>query len=1134
MQRILPRLILSGLLVIITHSALCQADAPVETVLQKGHSRYVTCLDISPDGRYLVTGSFDNTLILWNEKSGKEIRTFSEHTGLIISVRFSPDGKKILSASADHRALVYDIATGAVLAEIDYGEERLMAACFSPDGSKVLTMNDRTETKVWHASTGKLIRVLKKSFEASVDPSWFTPDGEWVMSWVSPQESQLVNLSDTSLTRNFACEKALSYAISPDNKYLAVSTSMKYAKLFDLATGKELHHLDPDEEQTCNGCKTLLAFSHNSKYLLTVSKYSGIVLWNVRLGTPLVSIEFDESWTDMLEFSPDDTYFQVRVDDESRIWNSKTGKEVLKLSFDGQECDPVFSPDGASLFTTGPDRTAVQWNIATGKKARIYKGYLNRADDDGMKFDEGNWYHSHIIRYLSLKSEISLTPDGKYLVKGKIDSTAILLNLETGKVERRFDGHSGAVICSDISPDGKWLVTGSGDRRVKLWNLETGELIHTFIGHVELVFDVRFSADAKYLATASWDGTACLWDVESRELLRRTDFKNESPYTVGFTPNDLYLVTADLGKKLRFWELDAGEEFRRLIGHTDVVADICFTPDGKSLVTASLDGMVKIWDLLSGMLLMKYSGHRSGVYAVAANPSGFIASGSNDRSIHIWDSRSGKLLHRLTGHSGAVTSISFSGVGRNMVSCSIDGEIKVWDLKTFLELYTYIQIDRDNWLAKTPQGYFDGSAEALKQINYVSGLEAIPVGSLFEKYYTPNLIDRIRSGEIFSGSSSDFGELIDKVPVVEMNILPNSSVSDIAQLDSVEWFRDNISLSVTVTDQGGGIDELRLYNNGKLIRQLKYEGAGHRAGKQQEEVVEVPVFSGRNEITAIALDKDRTESEPVSVQVFYDGVVSDINLYILAVGINQYQNPAYTLNYAVDDARSYTRTIRKGATGIFNNINEYFIKDTEATKEKITEIFTEIAAIAGPEDVFVFYFAGHGAVSMGNSAESGDFYIIPFDVTNLYGNEEQLKLKAISADEILEMSRRIKAAKQMFVLDACQSGGALMAFNSRGANREKAVAQLARSTGTFFLLASGAIQYSSEVRELGHGIFTFAILEALEGKADGGLKDEKITVNELKSYVEERVPEITRKYMLTPQYPTGYGYGQDFPIVMVR
>ncbi|MDX1463309.1 MAG: caspase family protein, partial [Marinirhabdus sp.] len=120
------------------------------------------------------------------------------------------------------------------------------------------------------------------------------------------------------------------------------------------------------------------------------------------------------------------------------------------------------------------------------------------------------------------------------------------------------------------------------------------------------------------------------------------------------------------------------------------------------------------------------------------------------------------------------------------------------------------------------------------------------------------------------------------------------------------------------------------------------------------------------------------------------------------------------------------------------------------------------------------------------------------------------------------------AQKQLFILDACQSAGALNTVALRGAAEEKAIAQLARSTGTHWLTASGSEQFATEFDELGHGVFTYALLEALSGKADSG--DNRITVNEIKAYIESRVPEISAQYKGSPQYPSSFGFGQDFPV----
>ena len=84
-----------------------------------------------------------------------------------------------------------------------------------------------------------------------------------------------------------------------------------------------------------------------------------------------------------------------------------------------------------------------------------------------------------------------------------------------------------------------------------------------------------------------------------------------------------------------------------------------------------------------------------------------------------------------------------------------------------------------------------------------------------------------------------------------------------------------------------------------------------------------------------------------------------------------------------------------------------------------------------------------------------------------------------------------------------------------------------------FKLCKYSDQYASEFQQLGHGTFTYVLLEALGGKADIS-GDKKITVKELDAYLQQRVPEITAKYKGTPQYPASYGYGNDFPIGVVK
>ncbi|MBK6525027.1 MAG: caspase family protein [Crocinitomicaceae bacterium] len=257
------------------------------------------------------------------------------------------------------------------------------------------------------------------------------------------------------------------------------------------------------------------------------------------------------------------------------------------------------------------------------------------------------------------------------------------------------------------------------------------------------------------------------------------------------------------------------------------------------------------------------------------------------------------------------------------------------------------------------------------------------------------------------------------------------------------------------------------------------------------------------------------------------------DLFILAVGINSYKNPQYNLEYAVNDAQSFVHALSAQADSLFNSVKIFEIYNEMALKGNIVAAINEVKSLVGPEDVFIFYYAGHGVMSYAKVAEDSDFFIVTHDVTNLYSETVVLQEKAISANELMDYSVEISAAKQLFILDACHSGGALDAFATRGDGREKALAQLARSTGTFFITAAQDAQYANEVGDLKHGLFTYALLEILNGE-QGNNGDDKITISELKVYVEERVPELSEQYRGSPQYPTSYGFGQDFPIVILK
>jgi len=118
------------------------------------------------------------------------------------------------------------------------------------------------------------------------------------------------------------------------------------------------------------------------------------------------------------------------------------------------------------------------------------------------------------------------------------------------------------------------------------------------------------------------------------------------------------------------------------------------------------------------------------------------------------------------------------------------------------------------------------------------------------------------------------------------------------------------------------------------------------------------------------------------------------------------------------------------------------------------------------------------------------FFFIPSESARLY-DLTSLKKDAIEANALQDKFRNIKALKQLIVMDACQSGASVELLASRGAAEEKAIAQLSRSAGIHVMASAGSEQFAAEFTELGHGIFTYLLIKALQGEADGAPKDGK-------------------------------------------
>jgi WD40 repeat protein len=711
-----------------------------------------------------------------------------------------------------------------------------------------------------------------------------------------------------------------------------------------------------------------------------------------------------------------------------------------------------------------------------------------------------------------------------YMRENGATANSTVLNLQTGRLEANFTGQlliflGNDLIMADmktnkysyfnpstgnkeelIVPKGFWIMKGY-DKYIVASNAQAKKSVfldkngtHSVLKKFDLGF-VKISKDGTkaYGHRAYFDDSIFIYDVESGRLIKTIKTINHEEFEM--LTNGKFIVSSLIDKSLSIID-ENGTPLSKL---SDASMTFQLNDMETELVNVDVHGNIRLWDLDSGKILARITDV-------------FLNDGNSNIAIGAPQKVSGGKFYLIPYQNGIVSLLSSS------------------EQKIIANLF----FDGLDWAVIAKDGRFDGTPGAFDKLEWqeYTGKELVrttPIETSFDKYYTPQLLYTILRGEESSVdlNTVNIDEDIKFVPsleLIDVNGMPVSSrPGDVVKFESNQR---NIIVRVKATANADHIKEVRLFNNGKLVGiEPRNQSANYSFSTNLNSM-----NGNTNSLYLVASTTDGLDSEKFKIAISYSGRDnSKPKLYALVVGINKYQNPRYELNYALTDASAIKSQLENGRSILFESVAVKTLFENDATKANIMKAFSDLSKVVKEQDVFIFYYAGHGTMS---ESPANEFFIVPFDVTQLYGNETLLREKALSSAEIKNLSMAINAQKQIFILDACHSAAALNTSVTRGAAEERAIGQLARSTGTFWLTAAGSEQFATEFAQLGHGVFTYSLLEALQGKDAATIMDGSLTIRELSTYVEQRVPELSSQYKGATQYPASFSFGNDFPIIL--
>jgi len=505
--------------------------------------RIIGSLAFSPNGK-VVAGAEHSTsdgagiIRLWNVESGKELRNLQPPRGFVDSLAFAMNGRFLVSGSLQGLVCIWDLSRGSELRRFPAGSSHLAV---SSDGRTLAHISKRSTVCLVEMETGKQVR------EWPVDGSYvsaisFSPNDRFLAT-----RAGAICLWQIDTGRALACLNVLpkgnALTFSPDSKTLALGEG-NVVTLLDVAT-KQKH---PTQGHECTVLS--LAYSPGSEVLVSKSTDGTVCVWKTLTGELIRQYEcttFSSIW-----FGQEAQIKGLTVEETgARSWDlalgqvercfpfqapSKSKRFVAGVSLDGQviaaggdtihvwervtgkQLSLIPGNDGASLLQhaflspagdtliLATDRIPVQiWDSRSGKKG------------PSLNFP-GWWYNP---------THLAFAPNGKLLYTGAADGKLCGWDLASGAEAcscRDLPRPRGRMALLDtevscgiaalaMSPDGSLAALASESGTIELWDVASGEKVCTF-KHPRHIDAIAFASDGRTIASAtSGDYAILVWDV---------------------------------------------------------------------------------------------------------------------------------------------------------------------------------------------------------------------------------------------------------------------------------------------------------------------------------------------------------------------------------------------------------------------------------------------------------------------------------------------------------------------------------------------------------------------------------------------------------------------------------------------
>ena len=468
-----------------------------------------------------------------------------------------------------------------------------------------------------------------------------------------------------------------------------------------------------------------------------------------------------------------------------------------------------------------------------------------------------------------------------------------------------------------------------------------------------------------------------------------------------------------------------------------------------------------------------------------------------------------------------VWAVNITGDGRLVVAAYDDGTIRWHRIDDGRELLAlYVLQNKQDWVAWTPEGYYDAAAGADELIGWLvnDGYDETPsfypVSQFQSRFSRPDVIQRVLQALDVSQAVLDADKAAGRRPTppaqVKSLLTPVIEIRDPKEPVATErrdltlgysvrmpYPEDALRVEARIDGVKVDADDVRLVDEGTM-----------RAGN-----LRLTIPRRDSTVSAIAYNRNGA-SDPATVHVEWRGAGAHpkLTLYVLAIGVSNYKveegvedkDKHLKLLFAAKDAADFVALAKRQEGGLYEKVVfhpvERSLRDKEATKDSILDELDWIKrAVTNTNDVALIFLSGHGITT-----PDQHYRFLPYDY-----DPDRVERTTISDSELQDYLTKI-GGKRIFFFETCYSGAVLgVKAPTSIPNVDKFANELrAAQSGIVVFTSSTGNEFSQERKEWGNSAFAKAVVEGLRGEA-GRPEIPVIMISDLQGYVSRRVKELT-------------------------